>query len=218
VAHQLASLLAWLGPNAVWVALVGPVLVRLVGHWLPEELFMMGIGVVAARAGSPAETARILAAVWLGHFATDQTVYLVGLKLRSALMGRPAFARPIERVAARLEASPSALAGLVPARVFPLGRGVWLAACGVVGIRWPRFAAVDAAALVAHVALWCGLGWWLGNETSRLVVSAEIGRLAALWAAAAAVSALLAVLAWRRWKSLRPAARRLSASFGRPRR
>ena len=201
--HQLSSFLAWLQPNAVWIALVAPLAIRLVGHWLPEELFMMGLGVVAARTGSPPAAATLLAAVWVGHLVTDQLVYLGGLWLKPRLQRFGRLARPIEHVGVKLRSSSTALFGLIPARVLPLGRGAWLAACGVIGIRWGRFVFVDSVALVVHVGLWCGLGWWLGGEIPNLVLSAEMGRLTAVWLVVAAVTSGLGVLAWRRrWRVL----------------
>ncbi len=209
VEHQLVALVAWVGPHAVWMALLGPVLARLVGHWFPEELFMMAVGVVAARSGSPVVAAQLMAAVWIGHFVTDHAVYFGGMHLKPRLDRFPRFSRPIERVGKRLKQSPGALLGFIPARVLPLGRGAWLAACGAVGVPWRRFVLVDIIALILNVGLWCGLGWAMATELSGLVASAQVAKIIAVALVACTVSAVGAVMAWRRRKRLIPVLERM---------
>ncbi len=195
--EQLADILDWLGPHALWLALLLPPLIRLVGHVVPEELFMVAMGVLAARSASPQRAAGLLAVLFASHLVTDQGVYLAGCWLRGRLRRFPRVQLRLERVSARLESSPSALLSLIPARVLPLGRAAWLASCGVVKVPWPRFAAIDLAALVLHVGLWCGLGWWLAGDIARLQRSVDVGRIAAVWVAVALVAAVLAILLWR---------------------
>lgn len=163
---------------------------------------MMALGAIAARSGSPLIAAQLLIVVWIGHFVTDHAVYFSGMKLKPRFERSRRFSSPIARVASRLEKSPGALLGLIPARVLPLGRGAWLAATGVIGVEWKRFVVVDMAALVLHVSIWCGLGWWMGRELSGLVLSAEMAKVVALWTIAAGISAALAVIAWRRREQL----------------
>jgi membrane protein DedA with SNARE-associated domain len=174
-----------------------PPVIRVVGHWIPEELFMVAIGVLAARSGSPNTAALVLATVLMSHFLTDQAVYLGGRWLRPRLSRFPRIESRIRIVTNRLTDSPFALLGLVPARVLPLGRGAWLAACGVVRVPWPRFAAVDSAALVVHLAVWSGLGWWFAGDLQKLTTSVDAGRLAGTWLAVALIIAISAVMVWR---------------------
>ena len=207
---MLTNLLAWIEPHAVLLALVLPAVIRVVGHWLPEELFMVAVGVLASRR-SPAEAAVLLGAVWLGHFLADQGVYTLGRAVMAPLLRRERVRRHVGPILRRIQGSPRALWGLIPARVLPLGRGAWLLAAGGAGVsRW-RFVAVDAVALTAHVALWCGLGW-VAEDGAMLLV--ESGRSAALWAALAAVAAGAAVLAWRRLEVLRPLRLRMERGRG----
>jgi membrane protein DedA with SNARE-associated domain len=194
---HLTDLIAWLEPHAILLALVLPPVIRVVGHWLPEELFMVAIGVLAARSGSANTAALILGAVLASHFFTDQIVYMLGRWLRPRLNRFPRIESRLRLVTERLMESPPALLGLVPARVLPLGRGAWLAACGVVRVPWPRFAAVDLAALVVHLAVWSGLGWWFAGDLQRLSTSAETGKLVGTWLAVALITAISAVLLWR---------------------
>lgn len=210
--HQLQQTILWLQPNAVWLALVLPVVIRLVGHWLPEEIFMMALGVLAARAGSPLAAAQLLAAAWLGHLLTDQAVYLGGRWVRPRLDRWPRLARRLEAVTGRLGSSPSALLLLVPARVLPLGRAAWLAGAGVVEVGWRRFLAVDALALIVHVVTWCGLGWWMAEDLGELVGAARGGGVLALWAAAAVLASVAAVAAWRRRGRWTPSLVRIAAA------
>jgi membrane protein DedA with SNARE-associated domain len=197
VLSHLTDLIAWLEPHALLLALVMPPVIRVVGHWIPEELFMVAMGVLAARAGSPGAAAAILGAVVISHFATDQVVYLAGRWLRPRLGRFPRAEGRLRFVTDRLAASPFALLGLVPARVLPLGRGAWLAACGVVRVPWQRFAAVDLAALVVHLALWSGLGWWFAGDLGKLSASTDAGRLLGTWLAVALVISISAVVVWR---------------------
>jgi len=185
VLQQIADLIAWLEPHAVILALALPPVIRVVGHWLPEELFMVAMGALAARSHSSRTAALILGAVVISHFVTDQVVYLGGRWLRPRLGRFPRIEARVRTVTARLAESPGALLGLVPARVLPLGRGAWLAACGVVRIEWPRFAAVDLAALVIHLGVWSGLGWWFAGDLDRLATSVESTRVAGVWMATA---------------------------------
>ena len=126
--QALADLITWLEPHALLLALALPPVIRIVGHWIPEEIFMVAIGVLAARSISTREAALIFGAVTLSHFTTDQVVYLAGRWLRPRLDRFPRIATRLGAVTRRLTNSPGALIGLVPARVLPLGRGAWLAA------------------------------------------------------------------------------------------
>jgi len=195
--QHLVDLIAWIEPHAILLALVLPPLIRVVGHWIPEEIFMVAIGVLAARNPSLGTATAILGAVLVSHFVTDQIVYAGGRWLRPRLERFPRIEARLASVAGRLAHSPSALLGLVPARVLPLGRGAWLGACGVVRIPWLRFASVDLAALVVHLAVWSGLGWWLAGDLARLNASADASRIVGVWIAIALVAAITAVIVWR---------------------
>lgn len=212
----VADVVAWMEPRVLILALGCPPIIRIVGHWLPEELFMISIGVLAARADSPMAAATILAAVFVGHFVTDQAAYSVGRWALSPRLQRfPRIRRPIEGVATRLNASPAAILGFVPARILPLGRGAWLIGCGVVRIKWFRFLAVDVLALAGHVALWCGLGWWLAADLARLQVSAELGRTYGFWLGAVLASVIAAFLLWRFRAAWQPATAKVARRAGR---
>jgi membrane protein DedA with SNARE-associated domain len=213
--HHLVDLIAWIEPHAVLLALLLPPLIRIVGHWIPEELFMVAIGVLAARSPSGGGAALILAAVVASHFVTDQIVYLGGRWLRPRLARFPKIDARLTSVTDRLSHASSALLGLVPARVLPLGRGAWLAACGVVRIPWTRFAAVDMAALGIHLAVWSGLGWWLAGDLGRLAASADTGRIVAAWLAVTLVTAITLVVLWRSRESWQPTTIRIVRRAGR---
>jgi len=202
--QHLVDFIAWIEPHAILLALVLPPLIRVVGHWIPEELFMVAIGVLAARGSSASIAAAILGAALLSHFVTDQIVYLGGRWLRPRLERFPRIELHLAAVTDRLADSPNALFGLVPARVLPLGRGAWLAACGVVRISWLRFATFDLAALVVHVAVWSGLGWWLAGDLARLAVSAEAGKAVGMWIAVALMTTVAAVILWRSRQAWQP--------------
>ncbi len=203
--EQLPDLLAWIEPRALMLALVLPPLIRVVGHWIPEELFMVAMGVLAARSGSFEEAFILLGAVTLSHFLTDQITYLLGCWLRPRVGRFPWIAKKLESVTSRLVGSPSAIWGLVPARVLPLGRGAWLAGCGMVDISWKRFAFVDFFALLVHLAAWSGLGWWLASDIVRLQHSVEEGKIIGTWVAIALVAACAVYLVWRARRSWQPA-------------
>ena len=202
--EQIADLIAWLEPHAVILALALPPVIRVVGHWIPEELFMVAVGALAARSHSSRTAALILGAVVVSHFVTDQVVYLGGRWLRPRLGRFPRIEARVRTITARLADSPGALLGLVPARVLPLGRGAWLAACGVVRIPWPRFAAVDLAALFVHLSVWSGLGWWFAGDMEQLATSVESTRVAGAWMAAALITATMVVILWRSRQSWQP--------------
>jgi membrane protein DedA with SNARE-associated domain len=195
--QHLVDLITWIEPHAILLALVLPPLIRIVGHWIPEELFMVTLGVLAARSHNVGTAAAILGAALLSHLVTDHIVYMLGRLLRPRLERFPRIERRLASVAERLEASPSALFGLVPARVLPLGRGAWLAACGIVRIPWLRFVAVDLAALVVHLTVWSGLGWWLAGDLGRLAASTDAGKVAGIWIAIALIATTSAVILWR---------------------
>ncbi len=197
VVQYLVDLIAWIEPHAILLALLLPPLIRVVGHWIPEELFMVTMGVLAARSPSGGTAVTILGTVLLSHFVTDQIVYLGGRWLRPRLERFPRIEARLASVTNRLTNSPTALLGLVPARVLPLGRGAWLAAFGVVRIPWIRFAAIDFAALVVHLAVWSGLGWWLAGDLGRLAASVDTGRMVGMWLAAGLLALITATILWR---------------------
>jgi len=209
VIEQLPDLLAWIEPRALMLALVLPPVIRVVGHWIPEELFMVAMGVLASRSGSLEHAVVLLGAVTLSHFLTDQITYLLGCWLQPRLGRFPWVAGKLEGVTRRLVASPAAIWGLIPARVLPLGRGAWLAGCGMVGIGWKRFAAVDFFALLVHLAAWSGLGWWLAYDLGRLQHSVEEGKIIGTWVAIALVAAVAIYLIWRARARWQPAAVRV---------
>jgi membrane protein DedA with SNARE-associated domain len=214
VEGHLADVLAWLEPHALLLALALPPVIRAVGHVVPEELFMVAIGVLAARSGSPAAAVTLLAAAGLSHLVSDHLVYLAGRWMRPRLDRFPRIRSRLDSVAAHLERSPSAMVGFIPARVLPLGRGAWLAGCGVAGIPWRRFAAWDVTALVAHVLAWCGLGWWLAGDLARLEATAASGKMVAAWLVAATASVLAAVALVRRRSLWQPATVRAARRLG----
>jgi membrane protein DedA with SNARE-associated domain len=211
----LTHILAWLEPRALLLALCLPPLIRIVGHWIPEELFMVAMGVLAARADSAPDAAVLLGAVTLSHFLSDQVVYLVGRWLHPKLERFPRLHHRLMAVTARIESSPAALIGLIPARVLPLGRAAWLAGCGVVRIPWVRFAAVDAVALGVHLLCWSGLGWWLAGDLRRLEGTAETGRLLGVWVVVAVLLVLSVVMIGRRWSEVQPVTTRTARRIGR---
>lgn len=208
--EALPDLLTRIEPHAVLLALVLPPVIRLVGHWLPEEVFMVAIGVLAARAGSVSGALLLLGAAVLSQFVTDQALYGVGRWLGPRLARFPKIEARLGSVISRLEDSPGALLFFVPARVLPLGRGAWLAGCGVFRIAWKRFIAVDLLALGLHFLFWSGLGWWLSSDLARLEYSGELAGSAAFWLALTLLLAL-AIVGLRRTFQRRkvvPASRR----------
>lgn len=213
--QHLVDLIAWMEPHAILLALLLPPLIRVVGHWIPEELFMVTIGVLAARAPSAGAAAMILGAVFSSHVVTDQIVFLGGRWLRPRLERFPRVEARLASVTKRLTCSPAALLGLVPARVLPLGRGAWLAACGVVRIPWVRFASLDFAALVVHLGVWSGLGWWLAGDLGRLAASVDAGRVAGLWLAAGLITVITALILWRSREGWQPRTIRTARREGR---
>jgi membrane protein DedA with SNARE-associated domain len=213
--HHLADLIAWLEPHALLLAFALPPIIRIVGHWIPEELFMVALGVLAARSPSAGTGGVILGAAVLSHFATDQLVYLCGRWLRPRLARFPRIELRLASVTGKLSDSPTALLGLVPARVLPLGRGAWLAACGVTRIPWVRFAAVDMAALLIHLAVWSGLGWWFAYDLDRLAMSAEAWRAVGVLLAAVIISVVTALILWRSRNAWQPRTIRTMRRAGR---
>ena len=158
---------------------------------------MVAMGVLAANSPSPGAAFTVLAAVTASQFATDQLVYLGGRWLRPRLGRFPRIEARLSSVTARLESNPSAVLGLVPARVLPLGRGAWLAACGVVRIPWVRFAAIDLAALIVHLAVWSGLGWCFAGDLAGLAASVDTSRVVGMWVGVALVTMIAAAILWR---------------------
>lgn len=214
VQHPIADALAWIQPHALLFAVALPPLIRLVGHLIPEEVFMVVIGALAARAPSSGRAAVLLVAVTTSQFMVDQATYLAGCWLRPRLARWPRISSRLSQVTGALERSPGALFGLIPARVLPLGRGAWLAGCGVVGVRWRRFARFDLAANLANVAFWSGLGWWFSGNLARLELSAELGRRIAEWTGVTLVLAVALALTWRRLPDLLPATVRTAFGAG----
>lgn len=212
---SLAEILAWLEPRALLFALALPPVIRLVGHFLPEEVFMVSMGVLAARSGSPYEAVLLLGAVIVGHFVTDQTVYLLGRWLRPRLGRYPRIRRRLDSVTERIESSPLALIWFIPARVFPFARGAWLAGCGVVGVTWRRFIVVDLTALSVHLMTWSGLGWWFSGNISHIESTAVIAKLVAVWIVFILTSTTLGWFLWRHKHAWKPATVRAVRAVGR---
>lgn len=187
-----------LAPHAVLLALALPVVMRFVGHALPEELFMIAIGVVASRAESHADASLLLAAVFIGHLIGDHVMFCVGIWLERRSGGFPRLAERIHPLVHRLRARPSHLLGFIPGRVFPFARGAWMAACGYVKVPLWLYTSIDAFAIAAHIAFWCGLGWFFAGQVSSLEIVVEAAPVVAGWIAATLIAAALSVMLWRR--------------------
>lgn len=208
-------MLAWLEPRALLLALALPPLIRLVGHLIPEEVFMVSMGVLAARVGSVREATLLLLAVALSHFLTDQVVFIGGRWVRPRLDRLPRLRDRLSTVTRRLGSSPRALLWFVPARVFPFARGAWLAGCGVVGVPWRRFVMIDLLALSLHVMTWSGLGWWLAGDLAKLESTTHAGKVMGTCAAVIVASIMLTWLGWRHRRSWHPATVRVARRLGR---
>ena len=187
-----------LAPHAALLALVLPVVMRFVGHLLPEELFMIAIGIVAQRADTPGEATFLLMAVFVGHLIGDHTMFGVGVILERRAQRFPRLAARIRPMAQRLRARPSNLLGFIPGRVLPLARGAWMAACGWVGVPLALYSLVDAVAILVHIAFWSGLGWVFAGQIGSLELFAETAPLGAAWIAAALITAVVTIIALRR--------------------
>jgi membrane protein DedA with SNARE-associated domain len=85
----------------------------------------------------------------------------------------------------------------------------------VVRIPWRRFAAFDLAALLAHLAAWSGLGWWLSDDLGRLQVSADVGKILGVWTMLGVIVSVLAIMVWRRRPVWQPATARVMRRAGR---
>jgi membrane protein DedA with SNARE-associated domain len=193
----LADILAWLQPRALMLAVVLPPVIRILGHFVPEELFMVAMGVLASRSDSPQAAATLLFAVFLSQGATDQLVYLVGRWLRPRLDQWPRLEKRLSVVTSRLSSSPTALAFVIPGRVLPLGRAAWLASCGIIKVPWPKFLLIDATALTLHVLCWSGLGWWLASDIQRLEATVSVGKF---FGATIFLTLLTAIGGWYAWQ------------------
>jgi membrane protein DedA with SNARE-associated domain len=215
VEGTLAEVLAWLEPRALLLAIALPPIIRLVGHLLPEEVFMVSMGVLAARTGSPREATVLLLVVVLSHFVTDQAVFLGGRWIRPRLDRFPRIRDRLSIVTDRLASSPLALLWFVPARVFPFARGAWMAGCGVMGVAWRRFVAIDLVALSVHLVTWSGLGWWLAGDLARLESTTHAGKVTASWAAVMIASIMLMWFGWRHRHAWQPTTVRVARKLGR---
>ena len=191
-------LVGLLGPMIVWLGVFRATRNRTTENVAAvRRAASVGLGLVLAAQAAGWAQATILGVAFVSHLVTDQVVYLIGRWLRPRLERFPRIEGRLASVTTKLAESPAALLGLVPARVLPLGRGAWLAACGVVRIPWPRFVSVDLAALVIHFSVWSGLGWWLAGDLSRLAASADATRVAGVWIAVTLIIALTVVFGWR---------------------
>jgi membrane protein DedA with SNARE-associated domain len=85
----------------------------------------------------------------------------------------------------------------------------------VVRIPWPRFAAVDLAALIIHLGVWSGLGWWFAGDLDRLATSVESTRVAGVWMAATLIIAATTLILWRSRESWQPRTARAVRRAGR---
>lgn len=220
--RALVETVTWLEPHAVWFVLFLPPLIRVVGHWIPEELFMVSVGIVAARSDDLAATSLLLVVLLTSQFATDQTTFAVGRLFGPRLRRVERLSDRLQAVTDRLERSPVAVLSLVPARVFPLCRGAWLVGCGLTGIRWRTFAVVNALALLTHLAVWTGLGWWFADDLVAITRSATHLKTVGLATVVVVVGLVTLAATWhhrRRWQAglVRVIDLGRSAAFSRPR-
>jgi membrane protein DedA with SNARE-associated domain len=137
----------------------------------------------------------LLAAAWLGSFAGDQTWFAVGRRFG------PGVSRRFPRLADRLERASSLLRRhetvFVLSFRFLYGvRNVAPVACGVAGMRWGRFAALNFAAAGIWAASFIAAGWFLG---------AQLGPERLMWGLGGVAVAVVSVLMLRRAMRRRPA-------------
>ena len=165
---------------------------------------MISVGIVAARSDDAAATGLLLAVLLASQFATDQSTYAVGRLFGPRIRRIDRLSDRLRAVTDRLESSPIAVLSLVPARVFPLCRGAWLVGCGLAGVRWRTFAAVNVVALLTHLAVWAGLGWWFADDLVAITRSAEQLKVVGVSTVIGLVGVITLVTAWhqrRRWQA-----------------
>ncbi len=200
----LVETVAWLEPHAVWLVLLLPPVIRVVGHWIPEELFMISVGIVAARSDDLTATGLLLAVLLASQFVTDQATFAIGRLSGPRIRRIDRLSDRLQAVTERLERSPIAVLSLVPARVFPLCRGAWLVGCGLTGVRWRTFALVNVLALLTHLVVWAGLGWWFADDLVAVTRSAEHLKTLGVTAVVAAVVIVTLAAMWHqrhRWQA-----------------
>jgi membrane protein DedA with SNARE-associated domain len=153
------------------------------------ESFVLAAAALGAVAGG-VDPWLLLGSAWVGAFVSDQAWFAAGRRWGPAMLRRsPRTARLVTAMQV-----PLARHGTL----FVLGlrflygvRNFGAAACGMAGLGWPRFAALDAVA----AALWAGTlvaaGWFLGEW---------LGPAGLGWSILAVAMLALAGLGFRHWR------------------
>ena len=138
----------------------------------------------------------VIAVAALGGFLGDQIYFLVGRRNGARVLARfPRLAPGIERIERLLERYGAPIVVLVR---FMYGlRAVGPIAISMTGMRWGRFAALNALGAAIWAALVASLGYTLGNALTLLL--GDLRRIEeAIFAAVAIVWVAAALVVWAR--------------------
>jgi membrane protein DedA with SNARE-associated domain len=170
------------------------------GMPIPEEVFIVGAGVLAANGELRPELA--FAATLLGALVGDAAMYGIGYRFGHGLLNRHPklskllganreeyFERAVERHGFKV---------LLMARFMVGVRGPVYLAAGVVRMPFLRFLLWDLVCATLVVGLFFGLAFFLGEEIVDLIKEAEMGFTLIVLTGAAVVIAFLALRRHRR--------------------
>lgn len=205
--ETLLTTLSGLEGTTAYAAIVGLLLICGLGVPLPEDITLIGAGILASPAVGSISLLGGIAAGFFGVMAGDAFLYNLG-----RIYGRKAFQLPLIRSIMTPRRIALAERKIIrnshficfTARFLPGLRSPVFLMSGIMGVRPLVFYGLDGFAAMISVPLWVFVGHWVGENLDMALKVAERIQMSL----ALVVLTIVAVyLGWRRWRKAQRAQR-----------
>jgi membrane protein DedA with SNARE-associated domain len=205
--ETLLTTLSGLEGTTAYCAIVGLLLICGLGVPLPEDITLIGAGILASPAVGSIKLWGGIAAGFAGVMAGDAFLYNLG-----RIYGRKAFQLPLIRNIMTPRRIALAERKIIrnshficfTARFLPGLRSPVFLTAGIMGVRPLVFYGLDGVAAMISVPLWVFVGHWVGENLDMALKVAERIQLSL---ALVILFIVVAYVGWRRWRKAQRAQR-----------
>jgi membrane protein DedA with SNARE-associated domain len=205
--ESLLTTLSGLQGTTAYCAIVGLLLICGLGVPIPEDITLIGAGILASPAVGSIKLWGAIGAGFVGVMAGDAFLYNLG-----RIYGRKAFQLPLIRTIMTPRRIALAERKIIrnshficfTARFLPGLRSPVFLTSGIMGVRPLVFYGLDGFAAMISVPLWIFVGHWVGENLDMALKVAERIQLSLAFVILFIVAAYVG---WRRWRKAQRAQR-----------